>query len=908
MNDFQKCKDSLNFILKKGDLFDVLIKRKNRSIFKFPFIKTNLLLFSRILFLGNLCVEKFSSYFSPVEQVKKAQEQIRKSIGIPVDVFRTKQEVGSFPYLNIEKDFKISRFRYKLFLLYENEGIPTNTYVENLKKIYHFCEQHSISGVLLYSQDVLKMVPDKDCYLSTFKSLRALMGGELENAIDSKNLGFYELTLDQLNSLLQEVDVYQMEKESLDYFKENIHDRSVQEAIDTFLKEGNLFRLKEIVREKFTLLLNDLSGYKDKVYGKMYQNFQIHEEYVQRIVTNKDGKIIEKEILTLYTLLEVQNLEDLFSKLEGNVDNLDLYMMSALYLYLCESPQVSCAKGQGISLYDFYYKCYQKNEKHIPLFYLKSNRIFAFVFQIYGVLITEVVFILFVAILLLGKDFIYNSVSQTKDSTDLNDFVDGLNSIEKYCNKSFAFEKEIFTSFLTNFKDVIPKKQNNENQKENKDYLDLNGDTGDVLEQEKEILATINPLEENITLPTYFAISQAYAGYYNEGNFKYIMDSPNFLGPLSEEDSLFEICYELSNEDLQISLSLEEASFAKTFYPVGNDYVLTGYTITDKKDVSKTFVWDLEREKKGLHLTEKEIAILRSMDTPEICYTYGLEKNEKNSFLFCLSLVDTRYILEEISSEEIRNSILKGLELDTDASLEEIFATIQCKEYSKTPIADAKLSLEQLTQTEYYEAIASLDSLVCNLAAMLATRVDEDLTYVIGYKNTDDFYITNLEAHAWGMYKTGEIVDVTPYEKVNAFNQIFLDILEWGEKYHIGIWGVLLLIGFKLKKVYGKKVVFCLKKREIEKILENPNLAVAYANLMDVLYASEAIPVYRKPSDFAETIAKDFYGYTKEELISIKKELQQRNVLKDNLKLIDNIPLIVENQEKLKRILRKKEE
>ncbi len=63
---------------------------------------------------------------------------------------------------------------------------------------------------------------------------------------------------------------------------------------------------------------------------------------------------------------------------------------------------------------------------------------------------------------------------------------------------------------------------------------------------------------------------------------------------------------------------------------------------------------------------------------------------------------------------------------------------------------DAGLSfkIKWFNEEEYMEAIASLDSLICNLAAFLSVEVVDDLTYVSGYTATEAGPILAQGAHA----------------------------------------------------------------------------------------------------------------------------------------------------------------
>lgn len=56
-----------------------------------------------------------------------------------------------------------------------------------------------------------------------------------------------------------------------------------------------------------------------------------------------------------------------------------------------------------------------------------------------------------------------------------------------------------------------------------------------------------------------------------------------------------------------------------------------------------------------------------------------------------------------------------------------------------------------------------------------------------------------------------------------------------------------------------------------------------------------------------DTIRKEYYGTTKEDLQELKQELlKKKNVSQEEIKLMDTIPFIVQNAEELKRSIQRK--
>ncbi len=72
MSDIERARENLKIIYKNGDLYNVIANKLTVRPRKNSFIKANVLLFSRLAFLGVLIGERIASLFSPIERVRKA--------------------------------------------------------------------------------------------------------------------------------------------------------------------------------------------------------------------------------------------------------------------------------------------------------------------------------------------------------------------------------------------------------------------------------------------------------------------------------------------------------------------------------------------------------------------------------------------------------------------------------------------------------------------------------------------------------------------------------------------------------------------------------------------------------------------------------------------------------------------
>lgn len=153
-------------------------------------------------------------------------------------------------------------------------------------------------------------------------------------------------------------------------------------------------------------------------------------------------------------------------------------------------------------------------------------------------------------------------------------------------------------------------------------------------------------------------------------------------------------------------------------------------------------------------------------------------------------------LYEMQGAEQIRRAALTALDLDYSATDEEIFATIQGKEYSYRPFEDLDPtvgSTDELSLHEAFTAIASAygeaDMANCNVAALLTilatkgvitTPEGEELDLVLasGYRDVNgDNILASNESHMWTEAHNrsddstpGEILDNTPVGFIEALD------------------------------------------------------------------------------------------------------------------------------------------
>ncbi len=919
MTNFEKAEKSLATILKKGDLYDVISLKEGKNLPKYSFCKIVALYGSRILLGGIFIVEKIKSLFVPVEKVKNAQDEIRKIIEVPIDIICYKP----YPFVaGVTYNYEIL-LKKSLSILYKNEGVSLTDYIENLKKILSFCNLHKIDRIFLCKEDVCIIEVD---FLESVESIKykniLKCYNKYNNEIIDNNIKkyiemeFYIFNLKKLNFLISELETYRIDKQVLLDFNSKIKDSFIQKNIFLFLENNNLKNFMQIIKHRLYQLMNEDNLYKDKKKGKVYQEIKIIGEFLHIISIDKKGEFIKNQVLSFYDYFDILDYKTLLDRAKILVENKDLYYLSALYLYLIKNEKIKKTEGikEYLTFYDFIYTEFtlKKNKKlsKISGLYLTSDRIKYFVYQLIDkwiilFLLYGMVFLITALITLLKPNKIWN----------IDKFLDCQHTIDFFVEESFSFEKRIVDGLLKKLGIDFDKKEKEEEEKmnefvSNQTSFTSSGDVSNLMDYySKNIVGTITPLKENVLLPKYFAYKSANEFDYKEGQINYLLkDYILTFFDIKEATPLFKISHTISKKDLNNCLFVDTLWVTGTLYPVGDNYVLTSITFVDKKDENKKIIYD--RNRLSRYFTYEEKQLLSSMEEIEIQFAYGISLENEN--LFTQNLPYKMYKDKTYSSLEIREAIIKGLKLSKDVTNEEIFFAIQNKKYSKTPIQDANLEeeIKSMNELEFFSSVASMDSLICNLAATLAVGVDDELIYITGYVNNDDLFITSNEAHAWAMNRNGEIVDITPSESYHFLRDTFYTILAWGIENNIAFYAVLLLIGVFVKKKLGKKIVFVWKEKRLEKLILSSDIENAYAMLNEFLYGGINISVKRKPEEFVEKISRDFYSFTEEELRDLKKKLliQKEETNKSNQmkKLVNNISFIKENEEELVRILKRK--
>lgn len=937
MSDVETVKKCLETILEKGDVYDTIAVRENVKSLKHSFFRDHAFVFSRILYGGIRVCEKVKSRFSPIECVRRAQNEVRKIIGINIDIVRSKHEFNLYSDFNPSEDFSLSAMKEKynqskiptLSILYENANVKIDEYIDHLKKILTFCELYNLDEILLREKDILNLFPELDLENYPHTTMKKILDctyyqfpGEENHKEDRKYQDLYDfdetfssyflqLNPKQLRSLIKKLEIVKVSKKIVSDLGELIEDIPIKNAIDYFLKNGDLLKLKATVNNRLSLLINSDSTYKDRVYGKVSRNVTIKDEYIKVVSINQKGEIIGNQVITLYDFLEIPDYRALKKQLELKDDNHELLAISALHLYLCQSIKIKgIGSKKSLSFYDYIYHNFQAKRKgrvkKIPGLYSKTDK----TGKNYAKVISNTIMTILLAavVLLTGAsiDFINQFVFHKEDQNIVTNITETV--LQPYIT-SYEFERNLVGEILHFM---------------NKARIDFSnlispfvGDSEEVSEDENVVLASIYRLDE-CTLPTYFATQYADSATYDSGEMEYSLQ----LQKVTEDDfedvlSKFEVSVNISPENLKEWTKNSEFHFPKLFYPLDNgnylaDYVLTQIYIYDSWDPDNMFVVDAYRMSiTGYSITDYEMWMLESMHDPKMVYVYGIGQG-MNSFIENVKKTEN-YTSND--PEVIRNAIIRGLDLENDASDSEIYDAIHTKDYSLTPIKDAHLSwfIKTYSEEKYFEKIASMDSIICNLAATLAVGVDEELVYTVGYLNYDDGYIKSDEAHAWALRADGTLVDATPASSSKDIEEdgLLFKLLVWGVQNKVPWFLLAAYVAHESNKLFGKKIRVFLNVKKVSRELTSEDIEESYATLRTALYGGINIPVNRTPMQLAETISREFSGFTIQELEDIKSELikseyNQEGELDSALKLIQDAKFLKNNSNKVKKMLQKK--
>ncbi|MCM1053576.1 MAG: hypothetical protein NC483_06350 [Ruminococcus sp.] len=898
MNRINEGKKALNYILKNGDLYDVIAKNKGVNVSKHPFLRANLLLLSRILYGGLVIFEKIKAHFVPIAKVKKAQDTIRNILGFNVDIVRSKNN-----YANI----KFSRIKSKAYLscLYGEENRNLDNYINNLEKLSDFCNLYKISRILLRKTDINSMFVGFDFDDFNLTILSNVLDWGLNFVLSEELL---ELNNEELIKLITILKGLKSNKQFILSLGNFIEDITIKDAIKAFLDDNDIERLQALVKIRLDMYLNSEAVYKDKIEGKVFKNIVVDGEYLKALTTNKEGKQISNTIMSLYDYLEVLDYNTLLEDIKKDSDDKEIKAISALYLYLCNTKEnILLKQKKNQSFYDYVYENFKNSKnKRVKGLYTKvwKNTLNVINMGIYAYLMFVLVILLYGGCV--GVDFINTYFFRNENANIAENVVNTI-------IKPYKYSLELELGILDNATDFVEDMVYGVGDK-------ISASTGDALdflgfeinpEKDNICVGYVTPLTDDYqNMPDYYTVGFATSGAYNKGQVDYEIYNPELnFRDFENVTDLFSVRYDMPRNVFKKVIQNNQLNLNQTLYPLGDNFVITRVEIRDVTDGDKLFIVDYERAMRLENsLTLEEMNYLKTFRRPEITYIYGISYENANSFVENLSKEGS---YTELTPEEAREAITKGLGLDVDTNTAELFATIWSKYYSLTPIKDAGLSREikKMTEKEYYEAIASMDSLICNMAASLAVELDEELIYVVGYHSNSIGFITSGDAHAWAMRDNGVIVDITPStEKVeeDKINNLVKDILEWGMSNKIPVVAIGVLITLLVKALFGKKIVFNINLLKVKKLANEDNIEEAYAKIKEVLYGGTNIPIKKEPSDFVETISDEFAEFTKEELNELKKELKKEKIGRASLRIIDEVPFIRDNEEVLKRVLAQK--
>lgn len=890
-------KKNLDIILKNGDLYDAIAIKEGVQT-RFYFWEANILLISRILFACTLIAKKFltrikgninqDKNISRIEEVREAQNQIRQELGIPVDIVRSKI------------------IKKRLMLLYRAGTVELEEYINHLKKIANFCEAYHIDTIYISKSDLEKYMVENDDYIDDYinddlkdmvedfacKKLDGL-DGIFISMKKSLQEEFLETRLKTLSWIIDELEFIKVDKCKILELGNLIQDIQINNAIEEFAKSGNLNRLKVIVEQRFTQCLNSESSDKDKVYGKVSKTLHVQGEYVSVSTSNQKGEMINHTIMTIYEYLDIPNYSSLLSHCNQRKDNNEILQIAVLHLYLCSQEKCNvCKDRKQESFLDKLYQDYQaKNQgkiKKIPSMRSKWDK------NLFNIIATLGSFYLSYSVLIIGL-LIGMSVEWIQHFFNKEGNFDGSKVIYFVCQQ---LDEMIINAIEENVGDI------------NLDFLDITksfaGDVSSMHNNEK-IIGTVEYVDWLYDLPNYYATGYATSATYQNGKVEYTICQPSVsFSDFENTEELFCVKYDMHRKELKKSIVNSEIHLLQMLYPVGYPYAITRIDIIDKEDTNKHFEVDYQRAStQGNRISKAEEEMLMEMKNPEICYTYGTSYNFKSQF--SLSMYKESYT--DLPYDEIMGAITKGLGFDSYDPLL-VYHAIKNKTYSETPIQDAGLSrkMKKMDEKEYYETVASLDSLVCNLAAALIVELYDDTFYVVGYKkDSNSSNIKSGNAHAWAMDENGIIIDATPSTPVEKEAESILgEAIKWGIENHVPLYTLISIIVIALQKKFGKKIATTIKIEKIRSILETKNIEETYAKMGEVLYGGIHIPKARSTSEFVKTIESEFSSFSIEELKELKQEIKAKEgdsqIKKNAIHLIDEIPYIKENAEELQKV------
>lgn len=894
MSDFEKIDQNLKTILKKGDVYDTISKKEGVLHPHFAFLKYNILLFSRLLYGLTFGLKKIKALTSPTTKVHNAQQEIREALGVNVDIIKNKEYDFKGTVLQTIIKMKALVWRPKKYLAcyYENDTLTSESYLNNLIKIYHFAQNHSISKIYLKKNDLTNFTIDPKL---PEKRLSDILNADFVPSLDKQLI---ELTPSSLGTLINSFHKTNLKLEFINYLTTQSKDIVITSAFHDFIQNNDFNRFLKLVHARLSARLNSESTKRDKEFAKIYDNILIAGEQVQVQSRKPNGDIIRNDIMTIYDYLDIPDYNSLVAKIQTKTDNLEELALCALYLYLVHNNKVIIKPNTNKeSFYDYVYRKFISKQKgeitHIRGLRTKQYKFLNEFFSLSLTYVASMVIAIFGAIASETAESLWSFYNLNQEYNYISTVYE---NIVLAFNKSLEFERSLVTNATSSVHEFFTELAGEDNLSHTGDSTSNNA---------SQVLANVNYYHPEIK-PKYFATGYSYDGEYEKGSMTYEIVTPTIsLADFGQGETVLSINYRLKKRELKNSLKNQILEIPLKYFPIDNNYEITNLFIIDAENTLNQLSVNYKRD--TLELTDSECELLKSMKNPNVIINYGYAFT--NAFANNLPNSDK-------SSSEIKEAIRRGLNMGPDATIEDMLIAISEKYYSTTPIKDAGLTrtIKHLDEETYFETIASLDSLICNLAASLATELNDELIYVVGYYSGDN-KITGNEYHAWAMNQEGQLIEVTPYrdsptKKDTSLNSLYKNILDFCYLNKIPVIVGLALFLLLTKKIYNKKVSPYLKITSLKHLLEREDASISYAKLNETLYGGLNLPVTYSPEELLNIIRTEYSEFTKEELQALKtelKKLQKRGgiVSKNTLKLAANIPDIIENAPELSRRLQK---
>lgn len=903
MTDFEKGQKAIKNILKYGDLYDVIAKSENAKETSNPMFRAHLFLFSRILYGVLLTAEKIGSYFSPVEKIKEAQEDIRSLLNVNIDVIREKGNNDMLNGIIFPQNNKVS-------LLYADDHAFMDEYIANLQKILSFCIIHKLAYVYLDLEDLDRLFDDLNLDAYVFISLTYILNkAGLSYRDDGKE--YLILKQDELQRLISQLMEYKIDKELVMQLGKQIDDPALEMALNQFEQSGNLEDFKNVLVSRLGLNINSDSGYKNRNGEKVADTVSISGEYIKVISTIEGSKETPKTtIMLLCEYLGYSNYEALLNSLKHLGDDKDRLLMATIHLYINSREKIGINSScDNVSLYDKLYENYlkRKNNRKMPKGYrypLKITRILTNVTAMFLALCVSAVPFAASLVGLYGIDFLKNNFfkKEGEESDITNAFIEGI--IKPY-TYSWRIEKSLIEEVAFELANIKPEFSDGITNTIGEGLFGLGLGSSD-----EKVVGRVYALDEDYgELPKYYAAEYGASSKYHKGDITYdLKEQVVDYAKMQPLNSVLKVEAYFSKKELRQMIKDNTITIPMALYPLDKNYVLTRIIIYDRGNSNVMVKLSAIRANicNG-NLTDNEVDILKSMKYPTIEFYYGINELYYNSFV--RNIVKNGPYLET-SEDKMHDVITGALGLPPYASYEEIYAAIKSKKYSLNPFGDSKVKVntKKMDEKEFIGTVASMDYLICNLAATLAVEANQDLTYVVGFMSGDDT-ITYGEAHAWAVSPSGEIVEVTPSdidEEDEKYTTI-KNVLDWANQNKIPFIITLGLISSIIYNLFGKRIIFNIKVRSLNHLLNSDQMPEAYSYLNETRFGGINLPKDHTSLDYLSMLDKDFEGYTKDELQELLKRLKEgQNPSKPlAIKVVKRVPFIKQNEKQITRKLTK---